>query len=158
MKKALVFFCVVGLLAGCSNDDEGNESISNLELLAGKVSKVWNVTSETPVDEECPVDSPRNLDNSWTFFNDGSFLYDHGTVTEDESECGDLVNLTGTWEFTSNETKLKVIALYETGNPANEFDDVLFEVDLVELTENQFKLSEIDQDTQIKYVITFNTK
>lgn len=118
MKLRYLIIAVVTIAFSC-NDDEKESKKTKTELLTGGSSKSWYITAETPEEEDpnCRPSADREKDNSWTFYADGKFVFDHGTITETET-CGDVINFTGTWEFTNNETGI-IIAHPTFGEFAN---------------------------------------
>jgi hypothetical protein len=130
MKKLLIPVLFISLLA-CDDD----ESPSKLQLLTNGSSKGWVMANSEEHDEECgSPQSDRVKDNTWTFFADGKFMFDHGTIT-DSGDCSDIRNTTGTWEFLENETMLKVFAAYDTDDPEHEINMTLFTGTIKTLTE-----------------------
>jgi hypothetical protein len=136
MKKLLIFI-LFAFLTAC--DDE-EKTPSKTELLTNGSSKSWNLTASSDTETDCPPDSERSKDNTWTFHADGNFTYDHGEITESET-CGDLKNITGTWSFQEDETKLKIFAHHNTDDPDDVFNDELFTHPLVEITDSKFILN-----------------
>jgi hypothetical protein len=137
MKKLLLPAIFVFLLA-CDDD----EAPSKTELLTNNSSKSWNVTGDSSDDEDdegCSVNSERSKDNTWTFYSDGKFTYDHGEVTETET-CGDFKNITGTWSFLEDEKKLRIFILYNTDDPTDVLNDELFSANLIEISADKFVL------------------
>jgi VCBS repeat-containing protein len=112
MKKTFLILSIMFAIIACDEDEkEQAPAPSKKELLTGGTHKDWYVYSSSPEDR-----CASGVDDTWTFFADGSFAYDHGTITEDEQgECGDLINFEGTWEFSSDETGITVIALRAAG-------------------------------------------
>jgi hypothetical protein len=119
MIKSFSILACAAIVIACHDDDK----VSKTQLLTDGTSKSWNITATSPEpdEESCRPDADHARDNAWTFSNDGSFVYDHGTLTEGEV-CSDARNLTGLWKFTENEANLLITVLYETGNPGNTFD------------------------------------
>jgi hypothetical protein len=136
MKKLLIPALFIFLLA-CDDD----EAPSKTQLLTNNSSKNWNITADSSDDEEedpgCLVEGAMNMDNTWTFYSDGKFTYDHGEVIEAEG-CSDLKNLTGTWSFLEDEKKLKIFILYNTDDVTDVFNSELFTADLIEISADKF--------------------
>lgn len=135
MKKTFLLLASIGLMIGCSDDE--NPTSSKLDLLTGGSQKSWYVY-ESSDDDPCPSSS----DDTWTFFADGALAYDHGTVTETPAEsCSDLVNFNGSWEFTNDETKLKMVA-EENSDTGEDLDDMtLINANITTLTEDRLVLT-----------------
>ena len=112
MKKTILILSIMFAIIACDKDEkEQAPTPSKKELLTGGTHKDWYVYSINP-DDRCAS----GVDDTWTFFADGSFAFDHGTITEDEQgECGDLINFEGTWEFSADETEVTVIARRAAG-------------------------------------------
>ena len=122
MKLRSLTFALFALVAlSCDKDDE---KPSKTQLLTNGSTKSWNVTAESPADEDedCRPSSAHNADNSWNFSKDGSFTYDHGTLTEG-TQCSDLINLTGNWSFQENGSRLLITISQATDNPSLTFDN-----------------------------------
>jgi hypothetical protein len=138
MKKLLIPVLFLFLLA-CDDD----EAPSKTELLTNNSSKNWNITADTSDEEEedpgCLVGGAMNMDNTWTFYSDGKFTYDHGEVVEAEG-CVDFKNLTGTWSFLEDETKLRIFLLHDTDDPTDVLNSELFSVNLIEISAEKFVL------------------
>ena len=118
MTKKILIISLILFLSACDKDKDNETPIpSKTELLTAGSQKDWYIFSSTP---ESPC--PSSVDDTWTFFADGQFEFDHGTVTEDEGEeCGDFVNLEGTWEFSSDEKNITIVALRAKGS-TEDFD------------------------------------
>ena len=150
MKKSFVVLTLIVLMLACKDE----EKISRLQLLTNGSTKSWNVTAESPESSEisCRPDTDFASDNSWAFSSDGTFKYDHGTLTEGEV-CSDMRNLTGNWKFTESESNLLITLLYETGNPSYTFDgDTLFLTSIETLTTSTLTLKQDGQS------LTFSPK
>jgi hypothetical protein len=134
--------------------DKDNEKPSKVKLLTNGSTKSWNITNETPPDDDadCRPDSEFLVDNSWNFSADGSFTFDHGTVTEGTS-CSDLINLTGNWSFEDGGSKLHITLDHATDNPQLVFnDETFFSLDIKSLTATKLIVTEIGTE------ITFTAK
>jgi hypothetical protein len=109
MKRVLFSLLILVVVFACKDDEK--EEKTKTQLLTNGSSKAWNITDESPLDEDpnCRPTAEYILDNSWTFYADGKFTYDHGTVTDSES-CGDLINFFGTWTLTNNESVFTIEA------------------------------------------------
>jgi hypothetical protein len=129
MKKLIIPFLFVVILA-CDDD----ENPSKTQLLTNGSSKNWVMAASTSSDAECgSPQADRVKDNTWTFYADGKFMFDHGTVTE-AGDCGDLRNTTGTWEFLEKETVLDVFGDFDTDDPEHEINMTLFSGTIKTLT------------------------
>ena len=134
-------------------------------LLANATNKDCYLYSSTPESstETCRSDHAIASDNTYIFYADGTFKFDHGTITEDEACtnedcCNDLVNITGKWKFTNNQKKIRITALHETGNESNALTMVLFNATIDQLDENVLKISQTDSETNIVYTYEFRKK
>ena len=140
----------------------GNHNLNieetKLTLLTGNSNKSWYYYMPDLNSSEQKIFA----DNTYTFFSDGSFEFDHGSVIEEagcKKDCpGDLVNFEGKWEFTNNETGLRITALHEKGNAANAHTMVLYDATIVSLTETSLVLDQKDPETKISYRIEFRKK
>ena len=133
MKKLLIlalFFC----LFACKDENEGP---SKLQLLTNGSSKSWYVAAISG-GNACGGTDMMN-DNTWTFYSDNKFTYDHGIVTE-FGECEDLKNFTGTWAFEEDETHIRILTLYNTDDPDDKFNEELLFGRIVELTADRIVL------------------
>lgn len=153
-KLTYVLAALTLLVFSCKDDKESGPS--NTDLLTNGSSKSWNVTSESPEDSEegCRPSSERVKDNTWIFNSDGTFTFDHGTITE-SGTCGDFVNLSGTWTFKNSEKGLVLIALKNTST-GEIFDDPepLFDAEIAKLTKDELTL----KDPTDNYQMTFSPK
>jgi hypothetical protein len=146
----IVSLSTIGMLAN---------SIDNLtEVLAGTNSKSWYLYSSTPEANiaSCKTSHPLSLDNTFTFYANGTYEFDHGAVTEDpacmsENCCSDLINISGTWKFTNNQTGLVITAVSEKGKPANVINMVIYSGTIEELSETVLKFSQLDAETNIMH-------
>jgi hypothetical protein len=113
MKKTLLIAFIALSVFSCDKDEkEVTPPPTKTELLTGGTQKSWSIFSQSP-EPACSS----STDDRWTFFSDGTFQYDRGTVTESEDgECSDLINFEGSWAFESAETKITIIALRPTGS------------------------------------------
>lgn len=161
MKKVLLLLCMVSLFVGCADeaDPEAPIELTKAELLASEESKVWFLFAITPDDDSCPGEEVFLVDNTWTFLADGTFEFDHGTVTEVpdcDDCCGDAINLTGAWEISEDGTEFNMYILYATGDPDNVFPDdenEFFNGTIVSLEENKMIFSQMDEG--VEYTIEF---
>ncbi len=134
------------------------------ELLSGTGQKTWYLTAMSPDKSgACSISSVHCQDNSWTFYSDGSFEYDHGALTidpecEGEGCCSDMVNLVGKWELTNNKVGLKLTTLHEKGKPENIFSVVLFDAVFKQMEGNQFVLTQSDPKSAQSYTFSFQAK
>jgi hypothetical protein len=102
-------------------------------------------------------------DNTWTFFADGSFEFDHGAITQDpdcmeEGCCTDLVNIIGNWSLTENGTMIKVMFLHEKDNPSNTLNEEFFSAEIDKLDENTLQISLTDKIPGEKQSYEFRAK
>ena len=130
---------------------EEEEPPTKTELLTGGSVKFWNVSKQEPEEEDlnptCKTTSPIAMDNSWRFYANGDFLFDSGEITEDATCdttgcCGDMRNLTGTWEFLEGESKLFIYTLHDTDDPDYVIDDTLFVTNINSLTAEELILED----------------
>jgi hypothetical protein len=128
--------------------------------LTGTASKSWTLYS-TSNQVQC---SPSiQSDNTYTFFVDGTFEFDHGSIIEDsecrgDNCCSDLVNLVGTWQFVNGQSHIKVTADHEKGNSSNQLPVTLFDANVIILNENILQLSQLDTLTNEMIVFEFRKK
>jgi hypothetical protein len=133
-------------------------------LISGATHKQWFLYSKAPDEAgSCISSAPLSRDNTYTFYANGTFEFDHGAITEDatcqgEDCCTDFVNLTGTWRFTNSQKGLRIIALHETGNTANAQKIVLYNGTIEYLDESVLKFSQSDPSTNIKYTFEFRKR
>jgi hypothetical protein len=159
MKNAIFLTVSILVLVSCSKDEDAKPT--NLELLAGTESKEWYLYATSPESETCPTSSVSIVDNTYTFSSDGTFFYDHGTVTEVpgcDNCCGDLVNITGTWEFTNDETNMKIMALYKTGDPDFVLDIELINGQIDLLESGKLQLSYTNPNTGLEETLEFRVR
>lgn len=99
--KKLLYFGLILVALACSDDEQP----SRTELLTGN----WYVTSETPSSVAgCGTGEPYVADDTYAFWADGTFTYDHGAITEGTGNCSNFINLEGTWTFHDNESRFLV--------------------------------------------------
>jgi hypothetical protein len=148
MIKFLAFFIVTtGSWCVCAD-------YSTIALLTNNSQKSW-VISSISSGSACSSSS----DDSWIFFANGTFEYNHGTVTEDATnECSDFVNYVGTWEFTNNEAGLRIKALHEKGNASNAIEMTIMDATIVVLDESQLKVTQADPSGGGSVTIQFNKR
>lgn len=156
MNKLFFLITLIGMISwsGCKDDEEPKRSKG--EILAGTTSKTWNIVSSSDDDDPgtkpvCRSDSERNKDNEWEFFNNGSFEFSNGSVTGDdacqeEGCCEDVINLYGTWAFTTSDTYLVVTARGSLENgvriPMN--PEELVNARIEKITDTELVLNESD--------------
>ena len=142
MNLTILVFTILGLF-----DFHNKVSLedNNLQLLAGITQKTWYLHSKTPdaVLPSCQANSPQSLDNSWIFFANGTFEFNRGAITQDNSCqdtgcCSDMLNIVGTWAFTNNGSGLKITMLHQKEKPSNSFHEVLLEATLIQLAADKF--------------------
>jgi hypothetical protein len=123
------------LLASACSDDES--APSKRPLLIGKqwTTVYYEMDGEDITDDREACEE----DNTTTFFEDGTFTDDIGTVLCEESET----NVQGTWEFKANET---IISLRPAGETASDWK-------IVELTASTLKISQYIQQFQAEVVV-----
>lgn len=123
------------------------------DFLTSGSQKSWYPFSSTP-DDACGSIS----DDTWTFFANGTFTYDHGTITEDvNNNCGDLINLEGSWEFSNNETTLTVTGLREAGASTDNLSLTLMQGDVTLLDNDRLVVSTTGPNS-VQYIIEFRKK
>lgn len=156
MKFSLAYFTLFAILGAFD---------SATLYLAGQDSKQWSLYVTTPAAAigSCQASHPVAQDNTYTFHTDGSFEFDHGTVTEDpgcqeEDCCSDLVNITGTWKFLNNDKRLRITAVQEKDNAENKLDIILFDATIDQLDENVLKISQTDKTTNTLYTFEFRKR
>jgi len=144
----------------------GNHSAQDQTLLLSSVnSKSWYLYTSLPEStvSSCKSSSKISLDNTYTFYANGTFEFDHGTVIEDpscqdEGCCSDFINLSGTWKFTNDQTGIVITALNERGYPDHKVNIELYNGTISELTESSFKISQVDPETKVLHTIEFRKK
>jgi hypothetical protein len=139
MKKLILFSIVACLLMTACDKEDDSPAIPKAKILEGS----WYIHSIIN-DDVCGS----AVDDAWTFDSNGTYEFDHGTVTE-AGNCGDFVNHVGTWEFTDSETKLKIVAEHETDNPSNVFNRMIFHAKLEALTNEKLVIVIDDPDADI---------
>jgi hypothetical protein len=145
---------VVGLLIPIEqvSDDK-------LQFLTNGNSKSW-ILVKSP-EAECKQSSKIAEDNLYTFYANGTFEFDHGTLTEDSSCddcCNDFVNIVGEWKFTGNKKGLRVTTLHEKGNKANAKTMVIYDATIDQLSEDVLIISQKDKETGTTYTMEFRKK
>ena len=156
-----IFFTVSILLTGLYNGRDVSQD--NAALLTGGNHKAWQLVSHTPEQPgaTCKSSHPIASDNMYTFFADGSFSFDHGSITEDqqcdnEDCCSDMVNMIGTWKFANSGKGLVIKVLYEKENPDNKFTLTLFSATIEQLNENVLRFNVVVSETGVKNVFEFH--
>jgi hypothetical protein len=136
-----------------------------LLTLTSMERKSWSLSSITPINpSNCPTASRSFEDNSYTFFVDGIFEFDHGSITQDpncnsDDCCGDMPNLIGKWEFLNNETQLRVTALRPKDVTGDEFEPiVLFYGRIDQLDEDVLKISQVNLKNNVRYTYEFRKR
>jgi len=130
--------------------------------LTNSSSKTWYLQQVSPT-SNCKSMDLIARDNTYTFFADDRFEFDHGQVTEDpdcngEGCCSDWVNLEGTWAFTNNGKGLKIIALRIKGTSESLDNEVLFNASIDLLSEDILRLRIVDPETKITHSLEFRKK
>jgi hypothetical protein len=130
-------------------------------LLTGKSAKLWTLHASTAA-TDCPVTNRIHSDNTYTFYSNGTFEFDHGAITEDpnckENCCSDMVNLIGTWKFRNGKKGIRVWSTGERGNDGNKFNLVLFDAIIEVLDEQTLRLRQTDPETKAINTIEFRSK
>jgi hypothetical protein len=151
LKMILLIFLLTAFAAP-SMELEHN-ILSKTTLLTNNTQQPWYVSSMTP-DERCGSSS----DDQWIFFADGTFEFNHGTVTEDKpNECSDFVNFTGTWTLTNNESILTVVGTKEKGNASNNFSVTMLNGTISVLDEQRLVVVTTISPTE-QYTIEFKKR
>jgi hypothetical protein len=123
------------ILASSCQDDE--TAPSKRPLLVGKqwatIQYEMNGEDMTEDRDACEVD------NTTTFFEDGTFIDDIGDIRCEEMEA----DVEGTWEFKGNET---IISIRPAGESTSDWK-------IVELTSTTLKISQYIQQLQTEVVI-----
>jgi hypothetical protein len=134
-------------------------------LLTDGIDKTWYIYSSFPegVNSTCDETHIIQADNTYIFYSNGTFEFDHGEIVEDtnctsEDCCSDLVNITGKWKLRNNDKKLRIVAEYETGNKSNALQLTLFDATIDYLDENVLKLSQVDSETNVTYTYEFRKR
>ena len=136
MKKNLLILTLLLTILSCEKDEREITPPSKTELLTNGNQKSWFVFSSSP-DDACSS----SADDSWTFFSDGTFEYDHGDVTEGDDGCGDLINFEGSWTFTNEESDITIVALRATGSTDNMDPLTVVDGSLTVLTEDRLVIT-----------------
>jgi len=136
------------------------DSEDNIFFLTSNSTKSWTLRLGGDVQSCATTNSTVFADNKYIFSTDGAFQFDHGTVLEDpactgENCCNDLVNITGKWEFINGGKGLRVIAAYETGNPANRIDITLIEGTIKHLDQETLRLSHVNAESGVTEIFEF---
>jgi hypothetical protein len=129
----------VALVSSCKDDDPAP---SKEPLLTGKS---WIVV-KTEMDGQDVTDELEacEIDNTTTFFSDGTFIEDTGELTCEEFET----DVDGTWVFKANET---IISLRPSGETASDWK-------ILELTDETFRISQYVQLLEAEVVVEMATK
>lgn len=153
MKTTLFVIAAFFLLFACDKENE-SPAVAKKELLAGTDQKSWYIYSLTG-DDLCGS----SADDSWIFLSTGEFEFNHGTITDDDANgCGDFVNYVGTWELTTGETKLKVVALHEKDNASNVFDITVVDGSIETLTAERLVVVMHDSSTNTDVTLEFRKR
>jgi hypothetical protein len=138
---------------------------SKAALLAGSTQKDWYLASQTPepVMAPCQSSSPQSMDNTWTFYADGTFIYNNGAVTEDDSCngadcCSDLANLEGSWELKGAEEGLTITATKLQESQESIGAVTLLDARILLLEEGRLRLSQKHSETGIETIFEFKTR
>ena len=129
MKKLIILISVIAFW-GCDKDSTGTgggggESLSSkTQLLTNGSSRTWKLDENLTSYELHVFD----YDNRWTFQSDGSYSFDHGTITEDTQDPSsmDMINHSGEWLIYDNDNKIMLTAISES--ESNTFIDNNFEI------------------------------
>lgn len=154
MKSKIILFLIVNLQIIAPD--------LHVALTAGS-SKSWYLRNSSEVSTASCNSNGVSVDNIYVFSSNGIFTFDHGTILEDpncagDDCCTDLVNITGKWKFTSNQTRLVITALTETGNPSNVLNVVLFDAVIDQLDENVLIFTQTHPTTGEKRTFEFHKK
>lgn len=155
MKKNLIIVAALTLIFSCDKDEE-SPVVPKKDLLAGTTQRGWYLHSMTP-DERCSS----SADDTWTFFPDGSFEYDNGTITEEvtnEGGCSDFADLLGSWELSENETHLTVIAESRKDDPSTTFNLTIMEGTLKTVSDDKLIIEATDPSTNEKATVEFRRR
>jgi Lipocalin-like domain len=126
LKLLLIVLLLAGLLELSSCSKKNDEvTLTKSELLE---THTWKLTKIKVSGVESAPDAC-SLDDVYTFLDTGVYKQDEGPS---KCEPSDPQTTTGTWEFTSNETKIKV----SYGGGAV----IIFEKEIVELTSTTMRL------------------
>lgn len=148
MKNTVYFILLIFLLSGCDDDKDG---ASRTALLTGGSSKQWNITAQTPANDDpnCGPSQAYAQDNTWTFFADGDFTFDRGAIFENET-CGDFGNFEGTWTFEEDDTRIFVA----TGTGPTW---VIMDGEIISLSKNELVVG-VEVEPGEYYKLTFTPK
>jgi len=111
IRLTTAFLFIAFMITFCSKD---NPKPSKAELLAGNISKSWNITFSSfdrdESDESCKAVNSFSVDNAWIFKKGGDFEFSNGSIYEiancQECNCSDLADLVGTWSLSTQDTLL----------------------------------------------------
>lgn len=138
---------------------------SKADLLAGSTQKSWHLAARTPEPAEasCRTASAHSQDNTWTFYTNGTFTYDNGSITEDSTCdgpgcCSDLANLEGSWQLKSAGEDLVITALRLRESPEAIDPVVLIDASILVLEEDRLRLSQKHPETGIETIFEFRTR
>ncbi len=155
MKKSLIIVAAFSLFFACDKEEE-SPVVSKKDQLTGTTQRGWYVYAMTP-DERCSS----SADDTWTFFPDGSFEYDNGTITDDitnDGGCSDFADLLGSWELTENETHLTIVAESTKDDPSTTFDLTIMQGTITSMSDEKFILAATDPSTNAQATIEFRRR
>lgn len=147
---------------GITSKNESTTIEDRIQLLTNGSQKSWYLHSITPNNEtgSCALSHPMAMDNAYIFFADGTFEFDHGSITDDptckgDNCCSDLINLVGTWKFTNSQKNLRIVTAHEKNNDSNVLQQVLCSGSIDQLTEEVLKVSQTSSETNIRFTLEF---
>ena len=148
-----------------SGESKKDSTEDRTALLAGTTQKSWYLVASSLVSPKasCNASAAMSLDNTYTFYANGTFEFDHGTIIDDadcksEDCCSDLVNITGTWQFTNDQTNLVITALHEKNEPDNKFAFEMYNGAIDQLSDGVLKFSQTDPETNTLYIFEFRKR
>lgn len=132
-----------------------NVSLSDTkrQFLTANSSKAWALNTS---DTAC---ADVSSDNTYTFFADGTFRFDHGSVVEDpECSDNDLVNISGEWKLLKGDKILRIIGSHQTDKANNSMETVLMEGSIELLNEDVLRISQVTEGSESYQTIEFHSK
>lgn len=139
-------------------------SDTKVRLLCGDSFKSWALYDQSPEGiGTCSSSSDISRDNTYTFFADGKFTFDHGQITDDddcegEHCCGDIINVTGQWYFANDGRGIVIKSKFETGNPDNTIAITLFSGSVESLDEDIFRFKIENPKTGLVHIFELHRK
>lgn len=161
IKYSIGMLAILALTAvSCASDDAKPEpQLPKEVMLAGTTSKAWKLTDRSVDVGTCPELTPRELDNTYYFYADGVFGYNHGTITEDDCH-GDLVNLIGTWQISAQADSILIQAtgrISESGDTTTLTTTNILHGKMEFLEAQKLKISRTDPSGHLRY-LTFEPR